>query len=233
MAVSKIVRRVLDTGNAYVTLLKKHRIVKPRSTSVKINLGCGLAVAPGWLNIDASLNSLFARWPTPVLKALYQASGARQWFTQEQYLRIIKEHEFLHHNLDYGIPFPDASVDYIYSSHWLEHLYREDAERLLLEAYRVLKPGGCVRTCLPDLEHAVTQYLQGNKEHALNYFFSTSKNGALGRHHYLYDAELLASLLSKVGFKQVARCAYRQGQMPDIDKLDNRPEETLYMEAVK
>ncbi|MDQ3919890.1 MAG: SAM-dependent methyltransferase, partial [Acidobacteriota bacterium] len=115
----------------------------------------------------------------------------------------------------------------------LEHLYKEDAERLMREAYRVLKPGGCIRICVPDLEHAVRQYLKGNKEHALSYFFCPSKSGALGRHHYLYDAELLATLLTRAGFGGATRCAYQQGQVPDIDKLDNRPEETLYMEAHK
>jgi SAM-dependent methyltransferase len=230
---SKILRGIIDTCNQRVAAIKKHRVVRPRGESVKINLGCGLAVAPGWLNIDASLNSFFARWPTPVLKALYRASGAKQWYTESQYVQIIKGHDFLHHNLDYGIPLPDASVDYVYSSHWLEHLYREDAERLMREAYRVLKPGGCIRTCVPDLEHAVGQYLKGNKEHALSYFFCPSRSGALGRHHYLYDADLLAALLTEAGFRDATRRAYREGLTPDIDKLDNRPEETLYMEAIK
>lgn len=233
MSASKIARRVLDGSNYYIASVKKHHQIKPNTSPVMINLGCGLTVASGWINIDASLNSFFARWPTRVLKTLYRGSGARQWYTEEQYLRIMKEHQFVHHNLDYGIPLPDASVDFIYSSHWLEHLYREDAGRLLREAYRVLKPSGCIRICVPDLEHAVKQYLEGNKEHALSYFFSSSKSDALGRHHYLYDYELLAALVTKTNFDQVTRCAYRQGRTPDIDKLDNRPEETLYLEAVK
>jgi len=230
---TKTVRRLFDSSNYYIAYFKRYRKIRPDASTVKINLGCGLTVASGWINIDGSLNSLFAKWPTPVLRTLYRASGSKQWYTQEQYVRIIKEHQFLHHNLEYGIPLSDASADYIYSSHWLEHLFREDAERLLCEAYRVLKPGGCIRICVPDLEHAVRQYLDGNKEHALSYFFCSSKNGMLGRHHYLYDFELLAALMRKANFQQVTRCSYRQGQTPDIEKLDNRPEETLYMEAVK
>lgn len=228
-----MLRRFVDTVNSLVTSAKRYRRVKPRGSTVKVNLGCGLSVAPGWLNIDASPNAFLARWPTLALKALYRASGAKNWFSEERYISIIRGHDFLHHNLDYGIPLPDESVDFIYSSHWLEHLFRDDAERLLREAHRVLKPGGCIRTCIPDLEHAVSQYLQGNKEHALEYFFCTSKKGELGRHQYLYDSEMISDLLLKAGFGRVLRCEYRQGHTPDIEVLDNRPEETLYVEAFK
>ena len=45
-------------------------------------------------------------------------------------------------NLDYGgkIPYPDKSVDEIYTTQFLEHL--NDVETLTLEMIRVLKPGG-------------------------------------------------------------------------------------------
>jgi hypothetical protein len=39
--------------------------------------------------------------------------------------------------------------------------------------------------------------------------------------------------LEQVGFWDVEKCSYRQGKVPDIDRLDNRPDETLYVEAVK
>lgn len=223
----------MEKGNSFIASVKRHRRIKPSDSLVKINLGCGLAVAPGWVNIDGSLNALFSRLPTPFLKTLYKLSGAKEWYSQSQYVSIIKGHDFLHHNLVYGVPFRDGSVDYVYSSHWLEHLFKEDAERLLGESHRVLKRGGRIRICVPDLEHAISQYLQGSKEKALQYFFSTSTDGQLGRHYYLYDAEMLAALLGKVGFKDIVRCGYQEGQTPDLDKLDNRPDETLYMEGVK
>jgi hypothetical protein len=40
-------------------------------------------------------------------------------------------------------------------------------------------------------------------------------------------------LLREAGFSEVQRCRYREGRCPDLDRLDNRPEETLFMEAVK
>ena len=228
-----MLKQFIEGGNKSVVFLKRNRKIKPKGGIVKLNLGCGLSVAPGWINIDASLNALFAEWPAPVLNFLYRQAGAQRWYSKEQYIDILKDHVFLHHDLEYGIPFVDESVDYIYTSHWLEHLFLDQAERLLRDAYRVLKTGGRIRICVPDLEFAVTAYLRGEKEKAVSYFFSTSHAGRLGRHQYLYDYELLRGLLFEVGFGDAQRCSYREGKTPEIDQLDNRPDETLYVEATK
>jgi predicted SAM-dependent methyltransferase len=150
-------RRLLERVNSLATLVKKHRRIKSNSNIVKLNLGCGLSVASGWVNIDASLNALFAGWPAPVLRFLYRGSGAKHWYSEEQYVAILQKHIFLHHDLEYGIPFADESIDFIYTSHWLEHLFLDTAERLLRETYRVLKFGGILRVCLPDLEFAISE----------------------------------------------------------------------------
>jgi hypothetical protein len=47
----------------------------------------------------------------------------------------------------------------------------------------------------------------------------------------MYDEISLAELLRTAGFIDVVRCAYREGATPNLDKLDNRPIESLYMEA--
>ena len=49
-------------------------------------------------------------------------------------------------------PTDDSTVDFVYSSHFLEHLYRADAQRILRESFRVLKLGGTIRISVPDLE---------------------------------------------------------------------------------
>ena len=35
------------------------------------------------------------------------------------------------------------------------------------------------------------------------------------------------------GFSEVQRRCYREDRCPDLDRLDNRPDATLFMEAVK
>lgn len=148
-------------------------------------------------------------------------------------MRILRENRFVHHGLHYGVPFDDGHVDVIYSSHVIEHLFREEAEAVLRDAYRALKKGGLIRIAVPDLEHAVKLYQKGAKEEALAFFFSVQRAGYLNQHHYMYDFQLLRGLLASVGFRDVTRCSFQEGQCPDIKVLDNRPEETLFVEARK
>jgi SAM-dependent methyltransferase len=49
-------------------------------------------------------------------------------------------------------PLADASVDAVWSSHNLEHLYRHEVALALREFLRVLKPGGLLLLTLPDLQ---------------------------------------------------------------------------------
>lgn len=226
-------RRLIDSLTHFVCWTKRSRTIKLKDDIVKVNIGSGLSVAPGWINVDASLNAFFSKWPQSVLKILYRISGSKQWYSQKEYCNILKNHIFVHHNIEYGLPFPEKSIDYVYSSHLLEHLFKEDAKKLLKETYRVLKKGGIARICIPDLEHAISLYEIGDKEQALHYFFTTSKSGYFSRHQYMYDFDLLKKLLGEVGFTCIQHCVYRQGKTPDIEMLDNRPEETLYVEAKK
>lgn len=226
-------RRAIDAATHAVAWLNRNRRLRPRTSPVKVNLGSGLSVAPGWINLDGSLNAFVAGWPPAFLRVLYRASDCRQWYSETEYLRLLGGHTFVHHRLEHGLPFDDASVDCLYSSHVLEHCFWEDAKTLLVDAHRVLKPGGWIRLAVPDLEHALDLYRAGRKEQALAYFFSPSRAGVFDRHQYMYDFELLRGLLLAAGFGEVARRAFREGVVSDLETLDNRPEETLFVEARK
>jgi len=47
-----------------------------------------------------------------------------------------------------GIPYDDNFFDIVYSKSVIEHFYYP--ERMVKEAYRVLRPGGCILTLCPD-----------------------------------------------------------------------------------
>ena len=54
-------------------------------------------------------------------------------------------------NVLWGLPFPPASVSFVFVSHLLEHLfYPRDVKPFLAELRRVLAPSGIVRIVVPD-----------------------------------------------------------------------------------
>lgn len=231
-----LLRSTIEFSNRALGRLRANRKIDvPQGFStVRLNLGCGLAVTKGWVNIDGSLNALVAPMPSLLHVLMYRLTGAKRYYSQQEYCRLLRDHVFVHHDLSKGIPLKDDIADYIYSSHFLEHLYRKDANNLLNECHRVLKKDGVLRISVPDLEYAVKLYFIGKKQETLqNYFFVEDDESHYARHKYMYDFEMLSALLREIGFRNIQRCEFQKGAVPDIDILDNRPDESLFIEAIK
>ena len=47
------------------------------------------------------------------------------------------------------------------------------------------------------------------------------------------DFESLSKLLEDVGFIDIRRCGFQTGRAPSLEILDNRPEDSLYVEAMR
>ena len=58
---------------------------------------------------------------------------------------------------------------------------------LLKEIYRVLKPGGVVRTAVPDLDHFIAHYDAKNADQFVSDVFQTEAHGAKNRHWWMYN----------------------------------------------
>lgn len=75
-----------------------------------------------------------------------------------------------HANLLGRLPLNDSSVDFIYSSHFVEHIPTSKLNMFFTECLRILKPGGYIRLVLPDLDELCQEYLlqrgAGNNEKA-------------------------------------------------------------------
>lgn len=112
---------------------------------------------------------------------------------------------------------------------------KDQARALLADVHRVLKPGGTVRVCVPDLEYIVNRYLRGEREETIEryFFYSSSARNELSTRHYQYDCVMLRNLLEGEGYAHVRRCAPRDGLTPDLDRLDRLSNETLFVEARK
>jgi ubiquinone/menaquinone biosynthesis C-methylase UbiE len=62
---------------------------------------------------------------------------------------------------------PEASMNAVYSSHNLEHLYAHEVPLALREFWRVLRPGGLLFIQVPDLQAVAAEVAKGNLENAL------------------------------------------------------------------
>ena len=210
---------LVDSLSALAAWTQRDQLVALPSPAL-VNLGSSLKVAEGWVNLDGSPIALVAGLPRPVVAASYRASGVRRQVSRDRYIGILKAHKFVHHRLEHRLPFADNSVDNVFAGEVLEHLCVDVAHRVLRECRRVLKPGGMIRICVPDLEHAVEQYLADQKQEALGFFLYDNGRGGLSAHKSMWDYGLLSDALLAAGFASVQQCASRTGRTPDLDVLD-------------
>jgi len=137
----------------------------------------------------------------------------------------------------------DNSVELIYNCHVLEHFKRRDVKNVLDEWYRVLKPGGILRTAVPDFTSLAELYLANrNINQVIGPIFGR-QDYLYNIHYNLFDFESLKTALENSGFKTVYRYDWRQTEHADIDDFsqsyiphmdkDNGKLLSLNVEAVK
>jgi SAM-dependent methyltransferase len=121
--------------------------------ALKVNVGCGASGRADWINLDWGILAILHRAPLAerALLALKLFPGAFNVAWPEN-LR-------LHNCAKKPLPFADGSVDFIYTSHFLEHLKLYDAERAVRDYCRALRPGGRIRIVVPDLEEIARKYV--------------------------------------------------------------------------
>ena len=128
---------------------------------LKLHLGCGSTVVPGWENLDKSPGVVLARVPG-LRRALLRAG-----FLSSEQADAIFPPGIIRVDVRRGLPYPTASARYLYSSHMIEHMARWQALELVRECARVLEPRGALRFATPDLAVLVEGYAQGNGNESL------------------------------------------------------------------
>jgi SAM-dependent methyltransferase len=200
-----------------------------------LNIGCGTTFAPGWFNLDNSPNARLSKIP-----------GARQvlhqvGFLSKSHLAVQWPSDLIVRSATKSLPFGNSELDFVYTSHLLEHLSRQDGERLIREALRVLRPGGVLRIVVPDLLAQARAYIArldadpSDAGAALDFLntLQLSKPGHRDPHLWMYDAPSLAALLRECGFHDVELKSGGEGKTPDLDLLDKRRDASIHMEGVK
>jgi SAM-dependent methyltransferase len=212
------------------------------TVGLKLHLGCGSTVVPGWENVDKSPSIVLARVP-----GLRRALSTAGILTTEQ-ARASFPPGIVRADVRRGLSYPTGSARYVYSSHMIEHMARWQALALLHECFRVLEPDGRIRLATPDLAATVERYRQGfspSGEPAADAFMAglghfVDKPGPrlawllqrlfTAPHQWLYDAESLTALLRDAGFVDAAERGFRDSELPEIGLLEQR-DESLFVEA--
>jgi len=209
----------------------------------KVNLGCGTTVLEDWINIDGSFNAYISKFPL-IRNFLFKIG-----LIPSDIYDITWPHNIIVRDVRKKFPFKDDSIDYIYSSHLIEHLTKDQANKMLEECFRVLKIGGLIRIATPDLEILTRKYID-DLENKISHCPSEKFLDILGvfqnkessllikifdhsQHKWIYDYNSIYILLDSIGFSKIEKKSYQEGQMPNIEFLDNRPDQSLYVEAVK
>ncbi len=197
---------------------------------MNLNLGCFDQIVEGWVNTDVTPHIFVAR--IPMAAVLLHKIGKIDEQRYEQHRKgLFKKVKYL--NVKRRFPFSDGTFDNVFCSYLLEHLYKDDVYFCIREVYRVLKEGGVFRVSVPDLDIAVKNYDPCNPEPFLQIMYESEQKRDKNRHHWMYNEHQMRNLLSSAGFCEVYRCAYREGGCADLIRLDNRPEKSLFMEAIK
>ena len=181
----------------------------PAKAPKRLNWGCGAHVREGWVNSDAKVDD-----------GVDLVCDIRK-----------------------GLPLDTDSIDYAVSIHALPELSYSEVVPALEELRRVLKPGGVLRLALPDLRRAIAAYTFKNHD-----FFQVDESEVrsdggrfivhilwYGYSRTLFTVDFVEELLTRARFVDVMECRYRQtaSRFGEIVELDNREDESLFVEATK
>ena len=137
---------------AYQSRRSARRLRNYNGIGTRVHLGCGEDVREGWLNIDL---------PSP-----QGLSGPG-----------VPHKDFVVYDLRRGLPLPAESCQYVFSSHFFEHLSYGDGTALMAACYRCLVKGGVFRAALPNLRSVFTAYIGGDE----GYFADIGEQGLTTR----------------------------------------------------
>lgn len=215
-----------------------------KSQLLKLHLGCGSTVVPGWMNIDKSPTAYLSHLPR-IRRVLIRVGV----LTHDQATAALPA-GIVHHDVVKGLPCGPGAAGYVYSSHMIGSLTRGQTLRLLRECHRALTAGGVIRLATPDLAELLEAYRNGDTSHGPTPADSLAKQLFADQdrpltpaqltlrrllsptRRWIYDEASLSFALAEAGFTNIRRRGFREGSVPDLELLETRPN-SLFVEAVR
>ena len=146
-------------------------------------------------------------------------------------------------------PYEDNSIDYIFSEHIIEHISYDEGTFMLGECYRVLKPGGKIRTSTPDLKFLIELYNDDKTDLQKQYIDYSDKNYRCGGnsdtfvinnfvrdwgHIFIYDEKTLKNSLLSTGFKDITSHNLMESgdeEFRNLENINRQPDGFLQLES--
>ena len=141
--------------------------------------------------------------------------------------------------------YADNSFDGIYNEHFIEHLYKYQGINFLKEAFRILKPGGTIRTVWPPyefiewlvrdedlsqhpfVEHYYRFYIlkhkfapEGTRKRRKQEQVALGLLHQKGQHLYVWPKAELFQVLQDLGFDDVRECEYQKSKVKEFNGID-------------
>lgn len=180
---------------------------------IKIQFGTGDNLMPDFFNLDYQKSLVL------------EASG---WFAAHANRYFI-------HPVGPALPFPDGSVDFVFSEDFIEHLAQKDQVQYLAEAFRVLKPGSVHRISTPCLAYSMKSHSDFSKGAAGVYQKEWDDWG----HQVVFTRTSLRDLAQMIGYRDVIFTGKNQSISPHRC-IETRPgsdrsgdEANIYADLIK
>lgn len=201
----------------------------------KINLGSGPTSAAGWENIDWGMLPLLGMLKINILFSKLGVIG-------KDYGVVWPKIRWW--DIRKGLPFTDNQANYIYCSNVLEHLQPDETKMVVAECHRVLKKRGILRVVVPDLDILIRKYKDpdifnneywGYEKKKYKSFKEKVMARFIRPHQWMFNKKSFRTILVETGFKMIRFYKIREGECPNLDKLDLKIHEELcfYVEAKK
>lgn len=186
-----------------------------------------------WLNVASSIYALkdFANLDNHVFLWLSRLPPLLTDWLPERYRNSIDDYRqasriapMIKHDCRKSLPLSGDVVDHILCSHFLEHVYPDECDEILVDFFRVLKDGGTLHVIVPDIAAQADEYVRkrnAGEAGAADAFvkatlLTTDRRGSLKyralegigafglQHRWMYDRESIGTKVAGAGFDILA-----------------------------